>query len=236
MVMEFLEADSTEFDFVTALVVLSNILCQKALGLRSLEAYDCFKESRALLEDGEKYMMKLAVQGGWIGNCPLTYDDIRTNEMGAEVKAPLSTALAAFEFENGFVAVVDNNDETAPTPLSNLYLRSVRWLSYLRGKVGQTLGAAVPRAIPVDLNSLGEDFEMVVQEDREDLRGKSVRKCELGLATMRFVGVIHPVIRGDMLKQLGEYMPQGRMLIPQEVAAAALYLVSDEATRKSTSP
>ncbi|GMH70729.1 hypothetical protein TrLO_g545 [Triparma laevis f. longispina] len=203
LVMEFLEADSTEFDFVTALVVLSNILCQKALGLRSLEAYDCFKESRALLEDGEKYMMKLAVQGGWIGNCPLTYDDIRTNEMGAEVKAPLSTALAAFEFENGFVAVVDNNDETAPTPLSNLYLRSVRWLSYLRGKVGQTLGASVPRAIPVDLNSLGEDFEMVVQEDREDLRGKSVRKCELGLATMRFVGVIHPVIRGDMLRQLG---------------------------------
>ncbi|GMH79329.1 hypothetical protein TrST_g7856 [Triparma strigata] len=230
LVEEFLEADSTEFDFVVALVTLSNIICQKALGVRSLEAYDCFKESQTLLEDGAKFMMKLAVQGGWIGNCPLTYDDIRTNEMGAEVKAPLSTALAAFEFEPGFVATVDNNDETAPTPLSNLYLRSVRWLSYLRGKVGQTLGAAVPRAIPVDLNSLGEDFEMIVQEDKEDLRAKSVRSCELGLATMRFVGIVHPVIRGDMLRQLGIGRMQNVVESEEEVGEAAFKEASDALT------
>ena len=32
-----------------------------------------------------------------------------------------------------------------------------------------------------------------------------------------------------MFKQLSEYMPQGRMLTPGEVAALALYLCSDEA-------
>ena len=59
--------------------------------------------------------MKLAREG-WIGNCPLTYEDIRSNEMGAAVKAPLSTALSEVEFGAGFVAAVDTGDEVAPTP------------------------------------------------------------------------------------------------------------------------
>jgi len=44
-----------------------------------------------------------------------------------------------------------------------------------------------------------------------------------------FVKKNYPGKEEEMLKQLGSYMPQGRMLEPQEIAAAALYLVSDEA-------
>jgi len=44
-----------------------------------------------------------------------------------------------------------------------------------------------------------------------------------------FVKRTYPGKEEEMLTQLGEYMPQGRMLVPQEIAAAALYLVSDEA-------
>jgi len=44
-----------------------------------------------------------------------------------------------------------------------------------------------------------------------------------------FVKTNYPGKEEEMLKQLGQYMPQGRMLIAKEIAAAALYLVSDEA-------
>jgi NAD(P)-dependent dehydrogenase (short-subunit alcohol dehydrogenase family) len=44
-----------------------------------------------------------------------------------------------------------------------------------------------------------------------------------------FVKKNYPGREAEMLKQLGSYMPQGRMLEPEEIAAAALYLVSDEA-------
>lgn len=44
-----------------------------------------------------------------------------------------------------------------------------------------------------------------------------------------FVKKNYPGKEKEMLQQLGEYMPQGRMLEPFEIAAAALYLVSDEA-------
>lgn len=44
-----------------------------------------------------------------------------------------------------------------------------------------------------------------------------------------FVKKNYPGKEEEMLKQLGSYMPQGRMLVAREIAAAALYLVSDEA-------
>lgn len=44
-----------------------------------------------------------------------------------------------------------------------------------------------------------------------------------------FVKKNYPGKEDVMLKQLGQYMPQGRMLVAKEIAAAALYLVSDEA-------
>jgi len=44
-----------------------------------------------------------------------------------------------------------------------------------------------------------------------------------------FVAKHYPGREREMFRQLGQYMPQGRMLVAKEIAAAALYLVSDEA-------
>ncbi|GMH50506.1 hypothetical protein TrRE_jg12197, partial [Triparma retinervis] len=200
---EYMEADSRRFGYVNALLAYVGILEQKALQLPALSAADVFTEVRKMLVDAESIVIGMAGEGGWIGNCPLTYSDVRTNEMGATVMAPLSTALAEREFGEGFTAKVDVGDEVCPTPLSNLYLESVRHLAYLRYRVSKAYSDAVPKAIAVDVNSLGEDFEMMLEEDKEDLMKVSLRKAELGLSTLRHVGVVHPSVRGGILLQVG---------------------------------
>ena len=203
LVVEFLESGSKRFDFVAALVTLNNILEQSVLSKDSLTANELLSEGRKMLEDGENIMLGLAEESGWIGNCPLTYENIRSNEMGAEVKAPLSTALAEKEFGDDFVAVVDVADEVCPTDLTNLYLKSVRWLAFLRCRIGCALTSAIPRAVAVDVNNLGEKFEMVVEEDKASLMRAGRRKAELAMATLRHVGVVHPCVRGEILLLLG---------------------------------
>jgi hypothetical protein len=137
LISDYLEANDRQYDFVRCIVMMSTLLQQKALAEGAVAASDCFGESRKLLEDAEKSLLVLCKRNGWIGNVRLTYDDIRSNEMSADMKAPLSTALGETEFEPGFVAVVDVGDEVCPTPLANIFLKSVRWLGGVRQKIAE---------------------------------------------------------------------------------------------------
>jgi len=221
LIREYLESYGTlSPDYVRALLTLSYILQQRAISEEDVfRASLYFGETRKLLVEAEKKMLEVAAEVGWVGNCPLMYDDIRSNEMVSDLKPPNETALRATTPEVEFRAKVDDEgDAVSPSPLSNLYFESVRLLAIVRLYIARNLSETVPqREVEGDSDGFEEsDAEGATDEilSRIQLDEVALRKCELALATLRNVNHPHPVIRAEILGLCGEM----RMLHCQRMA------------------
>jgi len=195
LIKEMVENNSFGIDYAKATISLSYILSERATSeVDVYAASQYFAEARAALEDAETKMLELADQCGWIGNCPLTYHDIRSNEMAADMKPPQSSALLDVVPGKNFRACVDVSDAVSPSALSNLYFDSVRLIAYIRLNIATSIAATVPKAVKVveeeDLLGGGED-DMEVFETKEEVSERAFWKTSV--LAMKCAKLTHPI-------------------------------------------